>query len=95
MATEQLSLFNDSSDDLKRVKEKIAAVILRHYRPGLHFHMAYLTKAVMSKCAFPVAPDSPGRIMRMMKKQGLLNYTLISRPGSLYRWEKVENVTGI
>ena len=32
-----------------------------------------------------IAPDSPGRILRQLRQQRLLNYKVVSRTQSLYR----------
>lgn len=48
------------------------------------FHMKDLTDFVLGNMM--VAPDTPGRIMRDMKKRGKVNYVLISRSQSLYRF---------
>lgn len=48
------------------------------------FHMKDLTDYVLENVM--VAPDTPGRILRMMKKQGKLSYTLLNRASSLYQF---------
>ena len=37
-----------------------------------------------------IAPDSPGRILRQLRQQGLLNYALVSRSKSLYEVKPLE-----
>lgn len=37
-----------------------------------------------------IAPDSPGRILRQLRQQGVLNYAVVSRRQSLYRVVPVE-----
>ena len=37
-----------------------------------------------------IAPDSPGRILRQLRQQKLLNYTVVSRRQSLYQVVPVE-----
>lgn len=49
------------------------------------FHMSDLNQFVMQKA--PVAPDSPGRILRGLKASGVLDYVLVSRHQSLYRFK--------
>lgn len=52
---------------------------------GVHgqFHMEDLLKYVLAK--EPVAPDSPGRVLRNMRQRGLLDYEVINRRDSLYK----------
>lgn len=50
----------------------------------LPFHMKDLTDFVISNMM--VAPDTPGRILRDMKKKGKVNYSLLSRAKSLYQF---------
>lgn len=53
---------------------------------GAHFQMTDLLNAV--RLAHPgIAPDSPGRIMRAMRRSGDINYCVVSRAASLYRIE--------
>lgn len=78
---------NDSKEDRARVKARITTLIREYYNPGIEFRMSDLTQFVTSRFGGYVAPDSPGRIMRLLKQDGEINYTLISRSGSLYRWE--------
>jgi hypothetical protein len=47
------------------------------------FHMAELTEYVRGRV--PTAPDSAGRIMRLLAQEGVLSYELVSRAKSLYQ----------
>lgn len=47
------------------------------------FHMAELTKYVADD-GHEVAPDSAGRVLRSLRQDGLIEYTLKSRRDSLY-----------
>lgn len=57
------------------------ALRLRNAAPA--FHMQELTEYV--RCRVPTAPDSAGRIMRLLAQEGRLGYELVSRSKSLYR----------
>jgi hypothetical protein len=48
------------------------------------FHMKELTDHVTSQ--HMVAPDSPGRILRMLRREGSLDYTVLNRAKSLYQF---------
>lgn len=48
------------------------------------FHMKELTDHVLEKVT--VAPDTPGRILRMLKNKGYLDYQVEDRARSLYRF---------
>jgi hypothetical protein len=47
------------------------------------FHMAELTKFVADD-GHSIAPDSAGRVLRSLRQDGLIAYTLKSRRDSLY-----------
>lgn len=47
--------------------------------------MQDLTEFVSSRVNGFVAPDSPGRILRLLRQSGRINYVVISRSKSLYR----------
>jgi len=69
-----------------RIGELIVEFIEQRLRTQPEFHAADLHKFVAAHET--VAPDSPIRVMRDMKQQGQINYTLLSRRGSLYRAER-------
>jgi hypothetical protein len=50
------------------------------------FHMKDLTDFVLRRTDGKVAPDSPGRILRQMKRNGEIDYVLRSRSASLYQF---------
>jgi len=49
-------------------------------------HLAELTAAVLLKVG-TAAPDSPGRILRQLRRRGSLAYTVVDRPASRYRFD--------
>lgn len=72
--------------ELRRVSEKIAELVIKFFNNregGDQFTVNELTKYVMDK--EPVAPDSPARIMRLLRRKGVINYEVVSRSRSLYR----------
>lgn len=79
-----MARINDSVIDRERVGSKLARLIKEFCCVGREFHMNDLNTYIIGKSDEYVAPDSPGRIMRMMKQQGVLNYRVISRSESKY-----------
>ena len=82
-------MFQDvkKQDNLERVRSRIEKEILEFLRflgVGNEFRASDLVQA-MAYCAIPCAPDSPGRIMRLMKRKGEIDYKVISRKDSLYK----------
>ena len=94
MATPQLSLFavnkrkkETAKDNLERVRSRIEMSIMEFWGSleiGTEFHVAELNEYINAD-GITCAPDSPGRIMRLLKHQGDINYTVVSRKESLYR----------
>jgi len=72
---------------LKRVADRIGwfvrAFIDQKRAHGLMFTMIELTEFVIGEVPH-AAPDSPGRILRLLRKQGKLNYVCVSRKDSRY-----------
>jgi hypothetical protein len=79
-----MSKINDSPEDRKRVSLRVAALVLDFCKGKRMFRMQELTEFVSDGVDGYVAPDSPGRILRLLKQQGKLNYRLMSRSDSLY-----------
>jgi len=78
-----------------RVRSRIGALILEFCSERLKhfegtFFMEELRIYVDRKLAGCIAPDSPGRILRQLRQQGLLNYKVVSRRQSLYQVVPVE-----
>jgi hypothetical protein len=89
----QLTPREEQAANLARVEASIAGHVLEFCRGLLGksralsqdatFHMDELTSWVARKgCA---APDSAGRILRLLRQKGLVNYEVVSRSKSLYR----------
>lgn len=79
---------DEQAKHLERVADRIAALVLDwcaiNLKAGTTFHMADLVEFV---CLGPEAcsPDSPSRILRMLRRKGRLDYVVVSRSQSLYR----------
>jgi hypothetical protein len=75
------------SDNLGRVSTKLGTSILEFCRQRFAgeslFRMSELTSCISAHQ--PVAPDSPGRILRYLRSQGLVSYVVVNRAQSLYR----------
>ena len=87
----QMTLFQDKKrkDNLERVRGNIERVLLAFAKHRIdtnnpEFYAEDLLLAVES-AFIPCAPDSPGRIMRLLRREGLINYKVVSRKDSLYR----------
>jgi hypothetical protein len=68
-----------------RVRSRIGKLILEFCGYNPTFFMQELTSFVERRVGGHLAPDSPGRILRQLRQQKLLNYTVVSRRQSLYR----------
>lgn len=78
---------SEQQENIERVRQKISPKILEFCRLRLHsnplFHMKELTDFVQAQVG--VAPDSPGRILRLLRQAGHINYTVIDRKNSTYQ----------
>ena len=79
---------SEQSENLERVSERIAALVVEFCSRALEsgqpqFHMEELTLYVYEKVKVS-APDSAGRILRDLRQRGVLNYRVLSRSKSLY-----------
>jgi hypothetical protein len=91
---------NEQGKNLERVADKIGGSIIEFMRmiiargpatagehrvlfsmEGLH---AWVTDSIRN-----VAPDSPSRILRMLRQQGKLDYVVVSRSDSVYEIKSV------
>ncbi len=70
--------------NLVRVSDKIASLILEFCSVNAEFHMVDLCAYVTAREP-STAPDSPSRILRSLRRQGLVDYQVVSRSASLYR----------
>ncbi len=77
--------FNEQSENLSRVTGRLASSIVEFFGPrlGQRFHVEELLAYVRSQVG-EVAPDSPGRVMRLLRREKRINYVVVSRSESLY-----------
>jgi len=81
----------EQTDELNRVSDRIAAVVVDFYNehePGYEFTLHEVTLYVMQKVV--CSPTSPYRVMADLRKKGQVNYVVLSRKESLYRMTKLE-----
>lgn len=76
------------SENLGRVRGRIGPLVLQFARSRLalgqpDFRMAQLQEYVRERAES--APASPDRILRLLRREGLLDYEVLDRAGSLYR----------
>lgn len=76
--------------NLERVHGDIGPAIAQFFqgRVGHEFHGEDLLRYVRALVGH-IAPESPARVMRIMRSRGEINYSLVSRRDSLYRVEGV------
>lgn len=98
---DQLSIFERAqemhkrkaqSKNISRVRGKIHRAILMFFSQcivGTQFTGPELHR-VIKRQVHDLAPDSPGRIMRLLRAEGLINYKVVSRKDSLYEVLEVE-----
>jgi hypothetical protein len=75
--------------EFTRVRDRIAPAIIDFYEhTGGQFHMDDLRRHVV-RAVGVIAPASPDRILRALRRDGRLNYVVLSRRDSLYEWRAV------
>jgi len=82
-------LVSNDREERARVRSRIGKLILIFCRGDRTFHMDELRRFVEEMVESRIAPDSPGRILRQLRQEGMLDYTVVSRTGSLYKVEWV------
>jgi hypothetical protein len=73
----------NSTSDIARVTERIAAAVLEFCALPRQFHMSELNAYVESSVG-TIAPHSAGRILRALRQAGKVNYRVLDRSNSLY-----------
>jgi hypothetical protein len=78
---------SDAPAERARVYTKIAHEIMAFHatHAGTTFHVEELRRFVISRVP-DIAPDSPGRILRLLRREGRLDYVVIDRRDSLYQF---------
>lgn len=82
---------SEQQKQLARVSGSIGSVIVDFFHSqsiGATFFAADLHNYVLERSS--TAPASADRVMRDLRKQRVINYTLVSRSQSLYRVESTE-----
>lgn len=75
----------DQAAELERVTSRIGLLIidfLRRLEPGQQFRAADLQRYVCGQC--DAAPASADRVLRELRKKGLVDYKVVNRRQSLY-----------
>lgn len=91
LVKQRKSLADGQREHLARVESNLALAIRQFFAAvgeGNEFHAEDLLEHIASQ-GITCAPDSPGRIMRVLRRERKVNYTLVSRRASLYRVEGV------
>lgn len=85
-------LFDWAADarERARVYGRIAPVIVAYARDhaGEAFHAEDLRRHVIAH-APEIAPASADRILRLLRQEGRLDYVVVNRRASLYRWQSL------
>jgi len=83
---------SEQQHHLTRVTDNIGATVVEfcQRRLGSGFCAAELRGYVTQRHPL-IAPESPGRILRELKKRGVVDYELVSRAQSLYRMVSVRD----
>jgi hypothetical protein len=83
---------DDDPGERDRVFSRIAPIILqfKDERPQGTFHVEELREYVLVRLSGEIAPDSPGRILRELRLQGMLDYVVINRRQSLYQFRPID-----
>jgi hypothetical protein len=78
-----------NAEHLQRVSSRIGASVMEFCRPrvGQEFHMEQLVRHIRARLG--IAPDSPSRILRALRQNKCLDYTVVNRRQSLYRVDRV------
>lgn len=81
---------SEQADNLSRVTGRIAKVVADFMaaHEGQTFYVSDLHAYVQARA--PGAPGSPDRILRDLRRRGVIRYELVSRSESLYRSLPVE-----
>ena len=78
----------EQEENISRVSQKIAYAILEFWEytgPKTPFHMENLLKYVRTRLP-KIAPDSPSRVMRDLRQHKVINYVVLNRRKSLYKF---------
>lgn len=84
-------------ENLERVADRISYLVLEFCAETVThnfsvFFMEELRNYVFDRVGGAIAPDSPGRILRMLRRAQQIDYIVLSRCESLYELTKVNRV---
>jgi hypothetical protein len=84
-AVTQTTLDFEQADNLQRIYGRVGQAILAFFaeHASQRFHLIELLRYIR-QVVREVAPDSPGRIMRLLRRHGRIDYAVVSRSESLY-----------
>lgn len=88
----QPTLFDEQQAQLTRVTGALASSILRFCRARLATGRAeFFATELREFCdgAHQSAPGSPDRVLRALRRDGILDYVVVSRKDSLYKLLRV------
>lgn len=85
-----MSVQTGPAENMERVASRIGEVIVAFWRERVkseepEFRARELLERVVEDAGISCSPDSPSRILRLLKRAGRINYELVSRADSLYR----------
>jgi hypothetical protein len=91
----------EQTKQIARVSGKIAESVMDAlrgwkylYGNGHEFRMSDLVDAVNERApSIKMAPDSAGRILRMLRQDGQIDYVVVNRAQSLYRLTAIMDKT--
>ena len=75
--------FEGQAENLAKISKLICEFCDAKLSTDPNFHMEELLRFVKEREP-SVAPDSPGRILRQLRQQGVVNYEAVNRRDSLY-----------
>lgn len=75
---------NSNAAHLERVSSRIRQAILDFAAVHDKFHMEELREFVAQQTKNHIAPASPDRVLRQLRKEGVIDYKVLSRRQSLY-----------
>lgn len=84
----------EQPEQLARVRSRIGGFVVEFFNSlpiDAEFHASDLREFVASKTGDIVAPGSPDRILRDLRKRLVINYVVVSRSKSLYRKVSVQD----
>jgi hypothetical protein len=82
--------FDEQQENLERVSSRIASAVVEFCRTHRRFHADELRQAVIAATGI-AAPASADRILRDLRRRGVIDYVVVNRRESLYEVVEVGN----